>query len=111
MLGPGFHEIADLLEKVSNGAKRDNLFDVVITVTVSHRPNNTRIQDEIAKALGLTFDDAKDVAKRSVWLRMAKAFCLKFGDEKDVAERAKKLRARILMEQKVLVMLGPLQGS
>ena len=58
----------------------------------------------------MKFDDEKDVAKRSVWLRMAEAFCLKFGDKKDVAERAKKLRARILMEQKVLVMLGPLQG-
>ena len=85
VLGPESTENADLLEKVSRRAKRDGLFDVVVMATVSHKPNNTRIQDEIAEALGL-----------------------KFGDEKDVAKRAKRLRERILMEQKILVILHDL---
>ena len=86
--GPESTANADVVEKVSRRAKKDGLFDVIVIAIVSRKPNNRRIQDEIAEALGLKFDD-----------------------EKDVAKRARRLRERILMEQKVLVILRDLCRS
>ena len=108
VLGPESPGNADILKKVKRRAKRDGLFDVVVRATVSDKPNNREIQDKIAKALGLRFDDKKDVAKRAGRLRIGKAlFCIR-DDVKDESERANTLRERIQRENKVLVMLHDL---
>ncbi|XP_054776397.1 uncharacterized protein LOC129284907 [Prosopis cineraria] len=73
--------LADLVKKVTRRAHRENLFDKVINVKVTKKPDLTRIQAELATALGFTMK------------------------EKSEAKRAAILLDRIKMEKKLLIIL------
>ncbi|KAI4332493.1 hypothetical protein L6164_017397 [Bauhinia variegata] len=88
------HSMTILLEEISTRAKRDNLFDVVVKVTVKEKPSLERIQQEIANVLGISFQEKKT------------ACCLNFnGNQKIVAARGRQLWERIKKEEKVLLIL------
>ncbi|KAI4354877.1 hypothetical protein L6164_003704 [Bauhinia variegata] len=72
-----------LVMQVANKAKENNLFDLVVWVTVSNTPVLERIQGQIADCLGLEFDF----------------------DENTVAGRAARLRDRLMKEKYVLIIL------
>ncbi|KAI4332255.1 hypothetical protein L6164_017179 [Bauhinia variegata] len=86
-----------ILEKVSTRAKRDNLFDVIETVTLKGKTNLGRIQQEIADVLGCSIQEEKA------------ACCLPyFLNQKIVAERARQLSEWIKKKEKVLLIISAL---
>lgn len=70
-----------LAEKIRQRAKHEGLFDEVVMVTVSQKPDLKRIQDEIAKGVGLTLKED------NLW------------------SRADQLRARLMGRDSILVIL------
>ncbi|KAF7840378.1 putative disease resistance protein [Senna tora] len=70
-----------LLPKVSKRVDRDNMFDVVLTVTVKKKPKVKKIQDEIASQLGFKFS------------------------EKSEGKRASELLDKIKKKQKILIII------
>ncbi|XP_006357685.2 probable disease resistance protein At1g61300 [Solanum tuberosum] len=70
-----------LAEKIRQRAKQEKLFDEVVMVTVGQKPNFKRIQDEIARGVGLTLTDD------NLWSR---------GDQ---------LRARLMGQDSILIIL------
>jgi hypothetical protein len=82
--------------------ERDQLFQKIVTVTVTNKPDISKIQTQIGDEIGLHFDD--DVSK-STWY-----MC--FGNNKRIttAERAVLLCAKMKELQTVLVVLSDLHG-
>ncbi|KAI9121810.1 hypothetical protein K1719_007200 [Acacia pycnantha] len=79
------HELKHtLIEKVCRRVLRDKLFDRVLTVTVSKKPDVKKIQEEIACQLGLTFNN------------------------KSKDKRARELIERLMFEQRILIILSDL---
>ncbi|KAL1335836.1 hypothetical protein HN51_030286 [Arachis hypogaea] len=108
VLGPDLRLNANLVEKVARRVENEGLFDAVVTTTVSNKPNYRKIQDEIARSLGLRFDGENTgtgVAKKGLrWLPKV------FGSRNDklndeIESRARRLRPRMLAEEKILVIL------
>ncbi|XP_045819572.1 disease resistance protein RPS5-like [Trifolium pratense] len=84
-------------------AERDQLFQEIITTNVTKKPDITKIQAQIGKAIGLNFDDKGVVVKSTWW---------KFGNNKRIttAERAALLCAKMKELQTVLVVLNDVHG-
>jgi disease resistance protein RPS2 len=84
--------------------ERDQLFQKIVTATVTNKPDITKIQKQIGDEIGLHFDDKSDVAE-STWY-----MC--FGKKKRIktAERAVLLCAKMKELQTVLVVLYDLHG-
>ncbi|KAK2438311.1 putative disease resistance protein [Trifolium repens] len=82
--------------------ERDQLFQKIVTVTVTNKPDISKIQTQIGDEIGLHFDD--DVAE-STWY-----MC--FGNNKRIttAERAVLLCSKMKELQTVLVVLSDLHG-
>ncbi|KAF7840377.1 putative disease resistance protein [Senna tora] len=58
-------ETKELLEKVCRRVERDNLFDLVLIVTISKKPDIKKIQNDIAGQLGIRFKE-KSRSKRAL---------------------------------------------
>jgi disease resistance protein RPS2 len=84
--------------------ERDKLFQNIVTAIVTKKPNITKIQTQIAEAIGLNFDDETDLAESSC--------CMCFCKNKRVttAKRALLLCAKMKELQTVLVVLYDLHG-
>lgn len=101
----------DNLEKiVKRRVEKDaSLFGAVVMTTVSNEPNYRNIQDDIAKALKLSFDGENigvKTKKSKRWL--PKVFGSKNGgrfNDEIIESRARRLRQRMLDENKILVIL------
>jgi len=80
-------------------AERDQLFQKIVTATVTKKPDITKIQTQIGDAIGLSFDDKTDTDESTC--------CMCFGNNKrtTTAERAHLLCARMKEVQTVLVVL------
>ncbi|XP_028755783.1 probable disease resistance protein At1g61300 [Neltuma alba] len=75
-------EIKDtLLQRVYRRIQKDNLFDLVLTATVTRKPDVKKVQDELASQLGFTFR------------------------QKSIDKRANELIHRIKKEHKILIVL------
>ncbi|XP_058734103.1 probable disease resistance protein At5g47260 [Vicia villosa] len=85
-------------------AERDQLFEKIVTATVTKKPDITNIQMQIGDAIGLNFDDKTDLAESTC--------CTCFGYRKRMrtAERAHLLCAKMKELQTVLVVLYDLRG-
>ncbi|MED6145583.1 hypothetical protein PIB30_026575 [Stylosanthes scabra] len=116
VLGTDLRINANLVKKVTRRAQNEGLFDAVVMTTISNKPSYGKIQDEIAKALEFRFDGENIGGTRSNkskrWL--PKVFGLKKGklmnDEK-IESRARRLRPRMLAEDKILVILLDVCGN
>ncbi|MED6195817.1 hypothetical protein PIB30_041533 [Stylosanthes scabra] len=99
------------VKKVERRAKNEGLFDVVVVTIISNKPNYRKIQDEIAEALGLRFDGQNiGVADKKSIACLPKVFSLKnyykLNDENEIESRARRLRPRMLAEDRILVILS-----
>jgi hypothetical protein len=85
-------------------AQRDQLFQNIVTVIVTKKPNITKIQTQIGDAIGLDFDNKMDLAESNC--------CMCFGNNKRIntVERALLLSAKMKELQTVLVVLSDLHG-
>ncbi|RHN42688.1 hypothetical protein MtrunA17_Chr8g0379711 [Medicago truncatula] len=85
-------------------AERDQLFQKIVTATVTKKPDISKIQTQIGIAIGLNFDDKIDLSETSC--------CVCYGNNKRMttAERALLLCAKIKELQTVLVVLCDLHG-
>ncbi|PNY15757.1 pentatricopeptide repeat-containing protein at1g76280-like protein [Trifolium pratense] len=85
-------------------AERDQLFQNIVTATVTKKPNITKIQTQIGDAIGLNFDDQMNLAESTS--------CMCFGNNKRMttAQRALLLCAKMKELQTVLVVLYDLHG-
>ncbi|CAJ2677325.1 unnamed protein product [Trifolium pratense] len=85
-------------------AERDQLFQNIVTATVTKKPDITKIQTQIGDAIGLNFDNKTDLAKSN--------YCMCFGNNKRItnAETAVLLCAKMKELQTVLVVLYDLHG-
>ncbi|XP_045819566.1 probable disease resistance protein At5g47260 isoform X2 [Trifolium pratense] len=92
------------VETTIRRAERDRLFQNIVTTTVTEKPDITKIQTEIGDAIGLNFDDKRDLAESNC--------CMCFGNNKRIttAERARLLFAKMKELQTVLVVLYDLHG-
>ncbi|MED6195818.1 hypothetical protein PIB30_041534 [Stylosanthes scabra] len=98
-----------VVEKVKRRVENEGLFDAVVMVTVTNKPNYKKIQDEIAKALGMKLDDDNiGVAKKGIrWRDITWGFRKnKLNDE--IESRARRFHPRMLAEDKILVILHDL---
>ncbi|CAJ2677330.1 unnamed protein product [Trifolium pratense] len=84
-------------------AERDQLFQKIVTTTVTKKPDINNLQTQIGDAIGLNFDDKGGVVKSTWW---------KFGNNKRIstAERAALLCAKMKELQTVLVVLHDVHG-
>ncbi|XP_004504267.1 disease resistance protein UNI-like [Cicer arietinum] len=85
-------------------AERDELFQKIVTTTVTKKPDIIKIQTQIADAIGLTFDDKTNRAESTS--------CMCFGNNKRMttSERAHLLCAKMKELQTVLVVMNDLYG-
>ena len=85
-------------------AERDQLFQKIVTATVTKKPDITKIQTQIGDAIGLNFDDKTDPAESTC--------SMFFGKRKRMAtaERARLLCAKMKQLKTVLVVLYDLHG-
>jgi hypothetical protein len=85
-------------------AQRDQLFQNIVTATVTKMPDITKIQTQIGDAIGLNFDDKMNVAKSTL--------CICFGNKKrmTIAKRALLLCSKMKELQTVLVVLYDVHG-
>jgi len=85
-------------------AERDQLFQKIVTATVTKKPDITKIQTQIGDAIGLNFDDKRD--------RSESTCCMCFGNSKRMttAERADLLCAKMKELQTVLIVMYDLHG-
>jgi disease resistance protein RPS2 len=83
---------------------KDQLFQNIVTVTVTKKLDITKIQTQVGDAIGLNFDDKSDLAESNC--------CMCFGNNKRIttAERALLLCAKMKELQAVLVVLYDLHG-
>ncbi|MED6145585.1 hypothetical protein PIB30_026577 [Stylosanthes scabra] len=109
VLGQDSRRNAHLVKKVERRAKNEGLFDVVVVTTISNKPNYRKIQDEIAESLGLRFDGQNiGVAGKKSISCLPKVFSFKnykLDDENEIESRARRLRPRMLAEDRILVIL------
>ncbi|XP_027348434.1 probable disease resistance protein At5g47260 [Abrus precatorius] len=75
---------ANLTEKISRRVRRDNLFYITVIASVTEKPDQKRIKEELGNMLGFQFG------------------------EETVVGRAKHLCDRIKKEQRILVILDDL---
>jgi disease resistance protein RPS2 len=95
------HSVKTTIRRV----QRDQLFQNIVTATVSKKPDITKIQTQIGDAIGLNFEDQSDLAEST--------FCTCFGNNKritKIADRAVLLCAKMKNLQTVLVVLNDLHG-
>ncbi|WJX47315.1 hypothetical protein P8452_34024 [Trifolium repens] len=85
-------------------SERDQLFQKIVTATVTNKPNITKIQTQIGDSIGLNFDDKMNLAESTFWM------C--FGNNKriTIAERAVLLCSKMKELETVLVTLSDLHG-
>ncbi|XP_057740924.1 uncharacterized protein LOC130958053 [Arachis stenosperma] len=109
VLGPDLRLNANLVEKVARRVENEGLFDAVVATTVSNKPNYGKIQDEIARSLGLRFDGENSgtgVAKKGIrWLPKVFGSRNNKLNNDEIESRARRLRPRMLAEEKILVIL------
>ncbi|XP_058735815.1 uncharacterized protein LOC131607879 [Vicia villosa] len=92
------------VKTVIRRAERDQLFEKIVTATVTKKPDITNIQMQIGDAIGLNFDDKTDVAESTCFMF--------FRNSKNTrtVERASLLCAKMKELQTVLVVLYDLHG-
>ncbi|CAK8578603.1 unnamed protein product [Lathyrus sativus] len=85
-------------------AERDQLFQKIVTATVTKKPDITKIQTQLGITIGLNFDDTTNQGEST--------FCTCFGNNKRMTtvERANLLCAKMKELQTVLVVLYDLHG-
>ncbi|CAJ2677334.1 unnamed protein product [Trifolium pratense] len=85
-------------------AERDQLFQKIITATVTKKPDIIHLQTQIGDAIGLTFVIETNLPESTSWMR--------FGNNKrmTIAARAVLLRAKMKKLQTVLVVLNDVHG-
>jgi hypothetical protein len=85
-------------------SERDQLFQKIVTATVTKKPDITKIQTQIGDAIGLNFNDKMNVAVSTC--------CMRFGNSKRMttAERAHLLCAKMKELRTVLIVLYDLHG-
>jgi len=85
-------------------AERDQLFQKIVTATVTKKSDITKIQTQIGDAIGLNFNDKTNVAESTC--------CMRFGNSKKVttAERADLICAKMKELQTVLIVMYDLHG-
>ncbi|WJX47316.1 hypothetical protein P8452_34025 [Trifolium repens] len=95
------HSVKTTIRRV----QRDQLFQNIVTATVSKKPDITKIQTQIGDAIGLNFEDQSDLAEST--------FCTCFGNNKritKIADRALLLCSKMKELQTVLVVLYDVHG-
>ncbi|XP_061344500.1 disease resistance protein At4g27190-like [Gastrolobium bilobum] len=85
--GLGGEGTTSLAKHVGDQAKEHDLFDSVVMMTVTEKPNIEKIQEDIADALGLQFQGEMNVERRNI------------------------LRRRIKKEKRVLVIVDDIWGE
>lgn len=89
---------------VMRRSERDQLFEKIVTATVTKKPDITQIQTQIGDAICLNFDDKIALAESSC--------CMFYGNNKRIrtAERALLLCAKMKELQTILVVMYDLHG-
>ncbi|XP_058734102.1 probable disease resistance protein At5g47260 [Vicia villosa] len=101
----GPHKMVEAFVKtVIRKAERDQLFEKIVTATVTMKSYITNIQTQIGDAIGLNFDDKTDLAESTC------CTCVGYSKRMRTAERAHLLCAKLKELQSVLVVLYDLHG-
>ncbi|KAK2384376.1 putative disease resistance protein [Trifolium repens] len=101
---PG-ENVNDYVKIAIRRSKKDQLFQKIVTATVTKKPDIIKIQKQIGDAIDLDFDDQSDLSES--------ASCTCFGNNKRItktADRAVLLCAKMKNLQTVLVVLYDLHG-
>ncbi|WJX53262.1 hypothetical protein P8452_39278 [Trifolium repens] len=61
-------QVEDFVKKSIRKVKRDQLFQNIVTATVSKKLDITKIQTQIGDAIGLNFDNKMDLAESTFWM-------------------------------------------
>jgi disease resistance protein RPS2 len=104
LCSPG-ENVNDYVKIAIRRSKKDQLFQKIVTATVTKKPDIIKIQTQIGDAIGLDFEDQSDLAEST--------FCTCFGNNKritKIADRAVLLCAKMKNLQTVLVVLNDLHG-
>jgi hypothetical protein len=92
-------QVEDFVKKSIRKVKRDQLFQNIVTATVSKKLDITKIQTQIGDAIGLNFDNKMDLAESTFWM------CFGNNKRKTIAKRALLLCAKMKELQTILVVL------
>ncbi|KAK4259511.1 hypothetical protein QN277_005835 [Acacia crassicarpa] len=102
------HELKHtLIEKVCRRVLRDKLFDRVLIVTASKKPDVKKTQEEVTCQLRLTFNYKSKHDVKKIQEDIAGQLGLTFNN-KSKDKRAHKLIERLKIEQKILIILSDL---